>query len=170
MNRRDFLVRTGLMIAGGVVAARLPSADTATAQSPTVKLDDWEAVRNQFPLSRDLIHMSAFFLASHPTPVREAIDRHRHGLDRNPIGYWFENEEKQEANVLRSAADYLGVHPNDIALTDSTTMGLGLLYGGLTLREGQEVLTTIHDHYSTETSLRLRAERTGAFVRQIPLY
>jgi isopenicillin-N epimerase len=170
VNRRDFLVRTGLMIAGGVVAARLASADTATAQSPTVKLDDWEAVRNQFPLSRDLIHMSAFFLASHPTPVREAIDRHRHGLDRNPIGYWFENEEKQEANVLRSAADYLGVHPNDIALTDSTTMGLGLLYGGLTLREGQEVLTTIHDHYSTETSLRLRAERTGAFVRQIPLY
>jgi selenocysteine lyase/cysteine desulfurase len=49
-------------------------------------------------------------------------------------------------------------------------MGLGLLYGGLTLREGQEILTTLHDHYATETSLRLRAEHTGARVRQIPLY
>lgn len=170
MNRREFLVRTGLTIAGGVLATHLPSVDTAAAQAPTVQLDDWKAVRNQFPLTRDLIHMAAFFLASHPTPVREAIERHRHGLDQNPIGYWFDNEEKQEANVLRAAADYLGVNPTDIALTDSTTMGLGLLYGGLDLREGQEVLTTIHDHYSTETSLRLRADRTGAFVRQIPLY
>jgi selenocysteine lyase/cysteine desulfurase len=72
--------------------------------------------------------------------------------------------------VLRAAAEYLAVDPTEIALTDSTTMGLGLLYGGLTLREGQEILTTLHDHYATETSLRLRAEHTGATVRQIPLY
>ena len=169
MNRRDFLVRTGLTMAAGVFAANLPSPDARSAQS-SADLHDWGAVRNQFPLSRDLIHMSAFFLASHPTPVREAIEQHRRGLDENPIGYWFDHEEKQEAQVLHAAADYLGVHPTDIALTDSTTMGLGLLYGGLALREEQEVLTTIHDHYSTETSLRLRAARTGAVVRQIPLY
>jgi isopenicillin-N epimerase len=154
----------------GVLAANFPALDTDSARSSAVSLDDWEAVRSQFPLSRDLIHMAAFFLASHPTPVREAIERHREGLDQNPIGYWFDHEEKQEAQVLRAAADYLGVSATDIALTDSTTMGLGLLYGGLALREGQEVLTTIHDHYSTETSLRLRADRTGAYVRQIPLY
>jgi selenocysteine lyase/cysteine desulfurase len=121
-------------------------------------------------LSREVIHLAGFFLAAHPLPVREAIERHRRGLDQDPIGYWFEYEEKQEAAVLRAAAEYLGVDPTEIALTDSTTMGLGLLYGGLTLREGQEVLTTTHDHYATETSLRLRAERTGATVRQIPLY
>jgi len=157
-------------MAAGVLAANFPALDTDAAQSSAVSLDDWEAVRSQFPLSRDLIHMAAFFLASHPTPVREAIERHREGLDQNPIGYWFDHEEKQEAQVLRAAADYLGVSATDIALTDSTTMGLGLLYRGLALREGQEVLTTIHDHYSTETSLRLRADRTGAYVRQIPLY
>ncbi|HTK86245.1 MAG TPA: aminotransferase class V-fold PLP-dependent enzyme [Nitrospiraceae bacterium] len=170
MNRRDFLVRTGLTMTAGVLAANFPALDTNAARLSAVSLDDWEAVRSQFPLSRDLIHMAAFFLASHPTPVREAIERHREGLDQNPIGYWFDHEEKQEAQVLRAAADYLGVSATDIALTDSTTMGLGLLYGGLALREGQEVLTTIHDHYSTETSLRLRADRTGAYVRQIPLY
>src|SRR6202011_683839 len=68
------------------------------------------------------------------------------------------------------AAHYLGVDPGDIALTDSTTMGLGLLYSGLKLRANQEILTTTHDHYSTETSLRLRAERTGASIRRISLY
>jgi selenocysteine lyase/cysteine desulfurase len=49
-------------------------------------------------------------------------------------------------------------------------MGLGLLYTGLILKPGQEILTTVHDHYSTEMSLRYRAQRTGATVRRIPLY
>jgi selenocysteine lyase/cysteine desulfurase len=81
-----------------------------------------------------------------------------------------EQEEKQEKAVLRAAAEYLAVDSTEIALTDSTTMGLGLLYGGLRLKKDQEIVTTIYDHYSTETSLRLRAERTGATIRQIPLY
>ena len=169
INRRDFLVRSGMAIGAALLAAENPIS-TATAGSPPLKLDDWQAVREQFQLSSDYIHLAGFFLASHPTPVRAAIERHRRGLDADPIGYWVEQEEKREAAVLRAAADYLVVDPTEIALTDSTTMGLGLLYGGLTLHEGQEILTTQHDHYATETSLRLRAERSGATIRQIPLY
>jgi selenocysteine lyase/cysteine desulfurase len=169
INRRNFLVRSGLAIGAVLLAAETPTS-TAVASSPPLKLDSWQAVREQFPLSRDYIHLAGFFLASHPTQVQTAIERHRRGLDADPIGYWFEQEKKQEAAVLRAAADYLAVDPTEIALTDSTTMGLGLLYGGLALREGQEILSTLHDHYATETSLRLRAERTGATIRQIPLY
>lgn len=169
IDRRDFLIRSGLAIGASLLAAEAPLAKSF-ASTPSSKLDNWQAVREQFQLSRDFIQLAGFFLASHPAPVRAAIERHRRGLDADPIGYWFEQEEKQEAAVLQAAADYLGVDPTEIALTDSTTMGLGLLYGGLTLREGQEILTTLHDHYSTEISLKLRAERTGATVRQIPLY
>lgn len=169
IDRRDFLVRTGLALGATLLARELPRA-AADQPSPPDRFDSWEAVRGQFPLSPHLVHLAGFFLASHPTPVRVAIERYRAGLDADPIGYWFEQEERQEMNVLRAAANYLDVDPTDIALTDSTTMGLGLLYGGLQLREAQEILTTTHDHYSTETSLRLRAERTGAKVRQVPLY
>jgi selenocysteine lyase/cysteine desulfurase len=171
LGRRDFLVRSGLAL-GATLLSGTPGGATGDAQAttPARTLDSWEAIRSQFSLSRDYVHMAGFFLASHPKPVREAIERHRRGLDANPIGYWLEHAEKLEATVLRAAADYLGGKPTDIALTDSTTMGLGLLYGGLTLRAGQEILTTVHDHYSTDTSLRLRAERTGGVVKQIALY
>ena len=169
INRRGFLVHSGLAIGAALLAVETPIS-TAVANSLPLKLDDWKAVREQFQLSPDVVHLAGFFLASHPTPVRAAIERHRRGLDANPIGYWMEQGEKQEAAVLLAAADYLAVNPTEIALTDSTTMGLGLLYGGLTLRKEQEILTTLHDHYATETSLKLRAERTGATVRQIPLY
>jgi len=169
INRRNFLVRSGLAISAALLAGESP-VSTAIASAPLLKLDSWQAVREQFQLSRDYIHLAGFFLASHPAQVQAAIERHRRGLDADPIGYWFEQEEKQEAAVLRAAADYLAVDPTEIALTDSTTMGLGLLYGGLSLREDQEILSTLHDHYATDTSLRLLAERTGATVRQIPLY
>jgi selenocysteine lyase/cysteine desulfurase len=170
MYRRDFLVRTGLALGAAVLSAEVPFTRILASAAEPPRLDRWEDVRDQFLLSRDYIHMTGFLLASHPKPVREAIEAHRRGLDENPAHYWDDNEERFEAEVLRTGADYLGVTPTDIALTDSTTMGLGLLYGGLTLRAGQEILTTTHDHYSTEISLRLRAERTGASVRTIPLY
>jgi len=170
IDRRDFLTRSGLALGAAVLTSELPFLKPHAADASLSRLDTWESIRGQFSLSPGLIHMAGFFLASHPASVRQAIERHRRGLDADPIGYWFEQEEKQETAVLRAAADYLAVDPTEIALTDSTTLGLGLLYGGLQLRKDQEILTTAHDHYSTEISLRLRAERTGATVRQIPLY
>ncbi len=173
MLRRDFLVRTGLALSAGAFSGlgRVlagPPGETPAPTAPAV--EDWASVRSSFNLSRDHVHLASFFLASHTKSVREAIDRHRRGLDENPVGYWLENHDRLEVDVLGAAAQHLGVQPTDIALTDSTTMGLGLLYGGLKLREGQEILTTQHDHYSTEIALRQRAERTGATVRSIPLY
>jgi selenocysteine lyase/cysteine desulfurase len=171
LDRRNFLVRSGLALGAALLSGELDGFSPVSAlAAPLSQPPDWQSVRQQFPLSRDLIHLAGFFLASHPTPVRNAIERHREGLDADPIGYWLTHEKTQEAAVLRSAADYLGVDPTEIALTDSTTMGLGLLYGGLHLTRDQEILTTTHDHYSTEMSLRLRAERTGATVRRITLY
>jgi selenocysteine lyase/cysteine desulfurase len=49
-------------------------------------------------------------------------------------------------------------------------MGLGLLYATLDLREGEEVVTSEHDFYSTHEALRLRAKATGAAVRRVALY
>src|SRR5437867_3933665 len=170
LDRRSFLVRTGLVLGTGVLAAGCRPRLELVRGETAADLQDWRAVRGEFNLSRDYIHLTGFLLASHPRPVREAIETHRRGLDENPANYLHDHAQRFEADVLGAAAGYLGVDPTEIALTDSTTMGLGLLYGGLKLREGQEILTTRHDHYSTEISLRQRSERTGAVVRSIPLY
>lgn len=170
IDRRRFLVRTGVALGSAILTRHAALAMPETEQSSVSAGSDWQSVRAQFPLAPGLIHLAGFFLASHPVPVRKAIERHRQGLDADPIGYWFEHEAKQDAAVLQAAAGYLDVDPSEIALTDSTTMGLGLLYGGIKLAEGQEILTTTHDHYSTETSLSLRAARTGARVHRISLY
>src|SRR5262249_50545172 len=149
MNRRDFLVRTGLLLSTSVLPGSSLEPQAQADLSAPSELDNWDTIRAQFNLTRDRIHMASFLLASHPQPVREAIELHRRSLDENPADYLHENSERLEGAVLRAAADYLAVQPTDIALTDSTTMGLGLLYSGLRLRADQEILTTTHDHYST---------------------
>ena len=176
LRRRDFLVRSGLVVgasavagAGGYFAGRELAEDGEPAQAAQPKAAKAESMQDAFALDPDYVQMTSFLLAPHPRPVREAIERHRRGLDANPKGYLAQEFDLERA-VLQAASGYLGGGNDDIALTDSTTMGLGLLYGTLRLRPGQEILTTEHDHYATHEALRLRAARTGATVRRIPLY
>jgi selenocysteine lyase/cysteine desulfurase len=133
-------------------------------------LRDWRAVRAEFALSARPAHFDTFLLASHPRTVRDAIERHRRGLDADPHGYLESNQRQLDQRVLEAAAACSGGRPDQIALTDSTTMGLGLVYGAIRLAAGQEVLTTEHDFYATHQSLRLRTLRDGTRVRRVRLY
>lgn len=166
MDRRHFLAGAGLAAAGaGALAADALRPEPVAADPQR----EWRAVREQFDLDPDYVHLGLFFITSHPRPVREAIERHRRGMDRNPLLY-AGGHMHLEAEAQKAAAEYLGAEPDEVALTDSTTMGLALVYQGMPLRAGQEILTTEHDHYSTHESARLAAERAGASVRRIPLF
>jgi isopenicillin-N epimerase len=168
VDRRGFLVRTGLALAATGVSWEL--TEEWIAEAKPVARRSWSSIRNEFHLDPTYIHFGLLYLTSHPTAVRDAIKTHRGGLDWNPVRYIQDNSSQAEARVLAAAAKYLGASTADIALTDSTTMGLGLLYNGIDLRAGQEALTTEHDFFATHESLRLKSERSGATVRRIRLY
>jgi len=170
---------TGLTIGAGLLGcgAAPRVADPAAPATPgapsgpaPLDVSSWQAIRRHFDLTDELIHLGGFFLASHPTPVRDAIERHRKALDLNPFGYVEDNVGPLEIAARAAAASYLGVEPDDFAMTDSTTMGLALIYNGIELKPEQEILTSEHDHPATIWSLRYRASRTGAKVRTIQLY
>ncbi|MCI0687605.1 MAG: aminotransferase class V-fold PLP-dependent enzyme [Sporichthyaceae bacterium] len=183
LNRRTFLARTGLATAGaGALAAGITGVagcrtdDGAAAQPGTsppqvspFDPNDWASVRAQFDLDTQLGQFAAFVLASHPAPVRAAIAVYRDSLDRDTVAATADEVQLEDA-ARGAAAEYLEVAAEEIALTDSTTMGLGLTYHGLRLRPGDHILTSTHDFYATHEALRLAAARTGATVQRIPLY
>lgn len=171
MKRRDFLTNTSLFL------GTLPLLNSLYAQPKipdlfegSIDADDWGSIRKQFALTPSRIHLATFLLASHPRPVADAIEFHRREFDKDPVHHWHEHFMTAEPAQQAAAAEYLGANPDHIALTDSTIMGLGTIYGTIKLAEGDEILTTTHDHYSTEMSLQHRADRTGAIVRRISLY
>ena len=171
MDRREFLAAAAV---GGAAAAVLPVPASAQAPSaPTVlpgRGTPWAAIKQQFDIAPGIVQMSSFYLASHPRPVRDAIERHRRGLDRDSHSYIEENVGALERAVRDEAARYLGVNGDDLAFTDSTTMGLGLVYSGFALKPGQEILTDTRDHIVTNISATYGAERSGGTLRQAALY
>ena len=161
-------MRTGAVLAAAGLADELFGRETAPAepQAPPT----WTAVRKEFALAGGWVHLGGLLLASHPARVRRAIERHRRGLDANPVHYLHENQGRLEAAVAREAAGYLGVSPTEIALTDSTTMGLGLLYNGLEpprRRRGGDDAARLLRHPRGPPP---ESGRTGAAVRTISLY
>ncbi|MEO5717127.1 MAG: aminotransferase class V-fold PLP-dependent enzyme [Chthoniobacterales bacterium] len=169
MDRRRFLFGTGLTVAG-MALARRSLAESKSPAAPPNDLSTWQNVRAQFAISPDYINLSGFFLASHPKPVREAIDNYRRALDNDPFEVVEREEFGSQLRVEGLVAEYLGAKPEEVALTDSTTMGLALIYHGLTFKKGDEILTTEHDHYAQHESIRLAAARSGATVRKIKLF
>jgi selenocysteine lyase/cysteine desulfurase len=166
VKRRQFLA--GVAATSTLLGCGHEQAAAKTDPTVPTPRDEWGKVRAEFELSNDWVHLGMFLLASHPRRVREAIERHRKALDDNPALYL--EDHMDPSPVLKPAAEYMGVKPEEIALTDSTTQGLGVMYGGLPLRSGDDIVTSTHDHYSTHESLRFAAQRSGATVRKVPLY
>jgi selenocysteine lyase/cysteine desulfurase len=176
LDRRTLLRRAGLLAGAGALAGLAGCEPDRPAGRAAAAPGGWAGVRARFELDPGKRHFAAFVLASHPRPVAEAIERHRRGLQADADGYLEDHGQRLDRQARSAAAGYLAdggpaaADPGRLVFTRSTTDGLGLLYGGLRLRPGQEVVTTTHDFYSTHEALRLRAERTGASARRITLY
>jgi selenocysteine lyase/cysteine desulfurase len=173
LSRRRLLV-TGVLAAG---AGAVPTALAAEKKQRAVSEDlkDWGAVRRQFELDPRYIHAGLFFLSSHPRPVREAIARYRQQLEANPyltVEHLAFNHpvDNITTKVCAAIASYIGGSADDIALTQNTTTGLAVIYQGLPLKPGDEILTTAHDHFVHHEAIRLAAERSGATWRKVPLF
>ena len=112
LSRRAFLAAQGAAAGAVLVPGRLLAALEA-ATPPTPALDDWAKVRGLFRLSPDYLHLAGFFIASHPAPVRDAIESWRRAIDENPFltvdGGLFEDEAKRsvQSRVREAAAAYI---------------------------------------------------------------
>jgi selenocysteine lyase/cysteine desulfurase len=180
INRREML---GSLVAGaawGIAGCRDGGTREAGAAAPPQPIKtpngavDWRAVRAQFPLSTDTIHLATFLLVSTPKPVAESVDFFRKKIDADTV--WIEraafsdSEGRPFSAMKRALADYIGGRPDELCLTSNATQALAMAYHGLRIARDQEILTTEHDHYSQHESIRFAAARSGCGVRYIALY
>lgn len=169
-DRRTFLKQAGVFAASlPLGAALLPQAIAANAPPDA----PWTGLKQLFNQDPNYLHFSNFLVATHPKPVREAIERYRAQIDRNPglaMDWDLQETWKREGQVREWAGRYLKATPPQIALTGSTSEGLAMIYGGIKVRPDQEILTTVHEHYATEFSLDFRVRKEQTQVRKIRLF
>ncbi|KAF2405798.1 aminotransferase class V-fold PLP-dependent enzyme [Pseudomonas sp. O64] len=171
-DRRTFLKQAGVFAASLPMGAALLPQALAAEPAPTTN-DPWTGLKQLFTQDPNYLHFSNFLVTSHPRPVREAIDRYRQQIDRNPglaMDWGLEETWIREGQVREWAGRYLNAKPPQIALTGSTSEGLAMIYGGIKLGPDQEILTTEHEHYATQSVLDFRVARQGTQVRRIRLF
>lgn len=174
LTRRRFLTAPAALAPLALVPGSLAAAVAAQTPAPP-DLSSWDAIRAQFELDPQYRHFSSFFIASHPRLVREAIESYRRAMDANPYLFveqaMFEDDAHNlPMQVRAAAATYLGGTPEEVCLTRCTTEGLALVYLGLPLQAGDDVLTTVHDHYSHHEAIRYATSRVGASMRRVALF
>jgi L-cysteine/cystine lyase len=77
----------------------------------------------------------------------------------------FENTANIYKSAREGAARLLHVDSDEIALTDNTGEGLNIISYGLNWREGDEVITTNHEHISLLAPLYQLRNRYGIVIR-----
>lgn len=167
-SRRGFvgLLGAGAASAGLGAAAASPAAAAASSAAlpaPTSP-DFWKAVERLFVLDRDVLFMNVGTVGSPPREVLDTLDRvHREVAVKATAAY------SDFADVRAVAARGFGCDPDELVLTHNTSDSMSKIFAGLALKEGDEILTTNHEHSAGNAPLAQLRDRHGVVVRRVAL-
>ena len=126
-------------------------------------------IREQLPALEGCAYLNAGTNGPLPAPAAEAARQLVEQDLNNPrIGKAsFERYFEVRARAREGLAAVIGAPPEQVALTSSTTQGIGLVTAGLAWRAGDEVLTTTEEHPGLTSPLNVLEQRFGVVVRAV---
>jgi selenocysteine lyase/cysteine desulfurase len=130
---------------------------------------DAAALRAEFPVLERLAYMNAG--TDGPVPaaaVRAAVEALEAEVDGGRFAPHFEARFGLQVELRELYADLLGCAAGDVALTTSTSEGLGAVLAGMDLGPGDEIVTSDSEHPGLVGPLVAARER-GVAVRAVPL-
>lgn len=171
VSRRDLL-------AGAVGAAVWRPGGWEELQALGVRSDEslateepfWEEVRSKFYLPEDYVSLNHVGLAPPPIPVFEEDTRQLRRAAVAPTMVLWREMRSEIEDVRRRLAPYVGVSPEELALTPNATYGLQTAILGMPLTAGRVIATTAHDYPRTMTAIEQRMDREpGVEIGVVPL-
>jgi len=128
------------------------------------------ALRAEFPVLERLAYLNAG--TNGPVPrrgIEAALVMMRSQLEDGRGDHRFFDQIVAAATTLRERiAGWLGCHPEELVLTQSTTDGVNTVLSGLDLAPGDEVLTSDSEHPGLLAPLALARKRCGFDLRLVP--
>ncbi len=159
--------------------SQLPRGGAPDPFEPDPRLPDPEffrRVRREFLFPEEIAYCNTGTLGACPREVVETLVASLTEIESDlPEWPYFEADGEpltgyQPLRPQRERAGRMIQAPADeVALTQNATMGLSFLAGGLELEPGDEVLSTDQEHSGGIGGWRLRAQRDGIVLRELPL-
>lgn len=179
-TRRDFIKLCGTAGVGGFSGLLLPNSSETDSSLDLIKtkaskgiFDElfWSFVRLQFILQPGIIYMNTGTEGSMPRRVISRLNEYLKEFASNPWEAVIDHDCYcyTMPEVISNVAEFLGTGTNEIVMTTNTTEGMSFVANGLDLREGDEVLTTLHEHSAGLVCWDLLKERRGVTVTRVEL-
>jgi L-cysteine/cystine lyase len=126
------------------------------------------ALRAQYPILERVAYLNAGSTGPVARAAQEAAARELAGELEDGRGYpHFERRFELQDGLRRGYAEVLGCDPEDLALTTSTSEGIGKVLAGLDVGPGDEIVTSDSEHPGLVGPL-VAARRRGAEIRAVP--
>lgn len=118
----------------------------------------WELIREQFPLTHERIYLNTGGLGASPYVSIKAVQKRMDELEEiSETGH----SEELWRTVKEKASKFFGCDPDELAYIRNTTEGVNIVCNGLPLKEGDEVITSTHEHVGNTISWLARQRRDG---------
>lgn len=131
---------------------------------------DAPSLRAEFPVCERHAYLNAGTCGPIPRASLRAFESiaEEATADGRASGY-YERYSEQRPRLRAAYAGVLGADPEDVAITTSTSEGIGRVLVGLDLRAGDEVLTAELEHPGLQGPLIAARERFGISIREVAL-
>jgi selenocysteine lyase/cysteine desulfurase len=123
----------------------------------------WTVVRGQFLIPDDRIYLNNGTLGPSPSVVLDAVNEHARRVAQTfPPGV-------QWSDLKSATAALLGGDPEGFVFPRNTTEAMSFIANGIELGEGDDVVSTDHEHIGGLEPWRLVTSRRGAALTIAPL-
>jgi selenocysteine lyase/cysteine desulfurase len=177
------LSRRHLLKSLGLSALTIPTWSYATSlkenQFEEMPLADdtefWKKVRDQFSLDRNTVFFNPGTVGAMPKVVVEKMTAHLKYIASGVADWAYKDDNREEYisgyNNLLSIRNKVGRLINadaaEIAMTDNVTHGMSYIANGITLQQGDEILTTDQEHGGGQSSWKIKEKRFGAVFKTV---
>jgi selenocysteine lyase/cysteine desulfurase len=173
MRRRHFFTAAAGITSAfrGDALLRATTAIDAVAGRPADSVardeDFWFQVRHAFTVDRNMVNLNNGGVSPAPKIVMDTEIRYLEVENLNPSYYMWNVLDPGIETVRRRLARSFGCDPEEIAITRNASESLEIVQLGLTLKAGDEVLTTNQDYPRMITAWQQRERRDGIVLKQI---
>ena len=154
-------------------SAPVDTYETFKASAAAMSLTDygdeqfWLKIKEQFPIRENLIMMNAANLCPAPIPVQKTLFDLTKDEDMDASSFNRRKFGAMREDARTGLAEFLGVDPDEIAITRNTSESNNMVINGILLHENDEVVIWDQNHPTNNVAWDVRAERYGFKVIKI---
>ena len=171
-TRRNFLRSSALSVLAFAGASHVKAIAQGVDFKDSKNYDDdklFAAVRDELLVEPDLNYLNTGTLGPSPKAIVEKVSALMHRLEMDPASENFGPMGNEMDLTRAKAAKFFGSDEDEIILTRNTTEGISMVCSAIDWNEGDEILTTNHEHGGAETGLNFLAATKGAVIKKITM-